>query len=101
MGSVVYKYQVPQSTSFELKLPKKADVLYLGMQNGTPYMWVRHKKGSNKKELRRFVNVGTGDEFDTKGKKYIGTFQVEGGVPQSLGLSASGEFVGHLFEVTS
>lgn len=87
MASVVWKYPVRiDSNPWTLTMPAGSRVLSVQMQGESPQMWVLVDT-LNSVETRGFFVVGTGWDFDGKGR-FVGTFQTDGGV-----------FVFHLFEV--
>lgn len=85
----VYKYSVPLTDYFSLKLPKGAKVLTVQTQRGEPKIWALVNP-ENPTETRRFHLAETGHpitEFEEE-LSYIGTFQLHGG-----------DFIGHIFEI--
>ncbi len=84
----IYKYNVTLEDTFELKLPKGAQVLSVQEQYGDPVMWAVIDTEAPK-EKRTFRLVGTGHPIDPElNLAFIGTFQLD-----------HGDFVGHLFEI--
>jgi hypothetical protein len=86
---VIWKYEIEISDDHVLTIPAHAEILYLGVQEDTPYIWVKLNP-YNKGVKRHFITYGTGHsikEDDSTLLSYIGTFQYTNG------------FVGHLFEI--
>jgi hypothetical protein len=84
----IWKFNVTMEDTFEVKMPKGAQVLTVQEQYDEPQMWVVVDTEAPK-EKRRFRLVGTGHPIDEKlNLSYIGTFQLD-----------HGEFMGHLFEI--
>jgi hypothetical protein len=65
-------------------MPMDAQILTVQKQDGEPTIWAMVNT-ENELETRNFTIVGTGNSFDDKDMKYIGTFQ-------------DSPFVWHLFE---
>lgn len=84
MKRVIWKFTFPFKKEFELEMPEDAYILDVQLQNSIPALWAICNTEA-RKEIRNFVLVGTGQEFNLTGLNYIGTFQIE-------------EFVWHLFE---
>ena len=91
--TTIYKYEVKLDDWFEVEVPRRSKVLSVGMQKGTPQMWVLVDLEPpplpfSPTVMRRFRLVGTGNPvvglFDDK---FIGTFQLY-----------EGALVFHLFE---
>lgn len=89
MKKAIWKYEVPDTGEVTLSMPRGAMAMTVQVQRGTPVMWAMVDPLAPKVE-RHFRVIGTGWEFDTSGLLYVGTYQVSGG-----------DFVFHLFEVTS
>jgi hypothetical protein len=88
MKKTIHKYNVTMEDTFELKLPRGAQILTVQEQYGEPQLWAVVDT-SAPKEPRRFRLVGTGHPIDEKlNLSYVGTFQLD-----------HGEFIGHLFEL--
>jgi len=73
---VIYKYELDGGLN-KIELPVGAEVLSVGHQNGTPYMWALHTHNvhQNERVLRYFRVAMTGHPWDGKGK-FIGTIQI-------------------------
>jgi len=82
----IYKYHVPIENNFHIEMPLGAHILSFQVQNEVAFIWALVEP-KNKKVLRHFVLVGTGQEFDPSWLGYIGTIQ-----------TYQGKFVWHLFE---
>ena len=82
---VVYKYPVSLSVKFSFQIPQYAEVLSVGMQNGSPQMWVLLDPDA-RGIIRTFSIFGTGCEISHPNVEYVGTFQ-------------NGDLVWHLFEL--
>lgn len=67
-----------------IQMPMDAQILTVQKQDGEPTIWAMVNT-ENELETRNFTIVGTGNSFDDKDMKYIGTFQ-------------DSPFVWHLFE---
>lgn len=72
-------------------MPVGARILHVQMQMGVPVLWALVDPRAPR-EIRRFINEGTGQTFDGSGLDYVGTWQEE---------NSDGAFVFHLFEVKS
>ena len=83
----IYKYPLELTGYQVLKLPMGAQILTVQTQNGKPFLWalVNTKKEETDFEIEI---LGTGDQITgTNERKYISTFQLNGG-----------EFVFHVFQ---
>jgi hypothetical protein len=87
MSKGIYKYPVPVTASFTLDMPRGAEVLTVQVQHGEPVLWALVDVAASL-ERREFAVHGTGHEMPEGERRYVGTFQLEGG-----------HFIGHLFEV--
>lgn len=67
-----------------IQMPMDAQILTVQKQDGEPTIWAMVNT-ENELETRNFTIIGTGNSFDDKDIKYIGTFQ-------------DSPFVWHLFE---
>jgi hypothetical protein len=83
----VYKYPVPVNKVFTLKLPEKAEILTVQMQQDNPKLWVLVEVGQPA-ITRTFRLAETGYDIEEENLVYINTFQVD-----------SGQLIYHLFEV--
>ena len=81
----VWKYEIEVDETFTREMPEHARVLHVGVQAGTPCMWVQVAPG-NKIETRTFHCHGTGHSIPL-GRVHLGSFML-----------LDGAFVGHLFE---
>ncbi len=86
MMTAVFKYRVGISDTFNVDMPKNAEVLCCQVQDGQPYLWARvvTDKGYPT-AVRRFRLAETGHPLegsmqDGQVGKYLGTFQLQGGV---------------------
>ena len=77
----IWKFRVNTT----IQMPMEAKILTVQLQDGEPMMWLVVDT-ENELESRKFTIVGTGNSFDDKDAKYIGTFQEP-------------PFVWHLFEI--
>lgn len=78
MSKVIYKYQIPMTDVFLLRLPKNAEILFVETQNDTPCIWLLVNPKLELKP-RYFHLYGTGMEIeeDTLHENvYIGTFKL-------------------------
>lgn len=67
-------------------MPEHAELLFVRTQLGDPHVWA--KVDTNADKVTRYVRVlATGEEFDDRGLRYIGTFFI-----------ADGSLVFHAFE---
>lgn len=80
----IFKYQVPIQSDFRLELPKGAKIISFQLQNETPMIWAIVNEHLEL-ETRYFEIVGTGFDFISTCREYIGTIQLD-------------SFVWHLFE---
>jgi hypothetical protein len=86
--SVIHKHviQFNDPLEFYLMLPREAVILPPQVQCNSISLWfLLHNKFAPLSK-RRFVWIETGEDFESKGKSYIGTVQLDG-------------WVGHLFEI--
>lgn len=82
----IWKYQLDVTTEQVVMMPKQAQILTVQIQDGTPCMWAVVSPGSPS-EKRTFRIYGTGHPIADDLGRYIGTFQLRGGL-----------LVFHLFE---
>lgn len=76
--NVVYKYALPQLTSFALELPAGAEIVACGWQEGA-VMWALVDPDADT-EVVRFRMLGTGWEYDRELQlRHIGTLQTPQG----------------------
>ncbi len=86
MAKTIWKYALEPEGDTTLRVPCEADLLYLAVQNGHPFVWMRVDTDAQVDEIRRFTVVGTGHEVRA-GLLYRGSFML-----------MEGAFVGHVFE---
>lgn len=89
----IYKYPVAIANRiFEIKIPKTGRILTVQTQNDFPYIWVELFVENEKlPQIRNFIVYGTGEDIaEHLQLTYIGTFQL-----------LQGNFIGHLYEVTT
>jgi len=94
MSDVVYKYPVELTDEFSVTLPRVSHILTVQVQDGKPFMWIKHTLNTTKIVQRRFRLAGTGHPIDEPKSPngqmtgslsgpahwwYIGSFQLEGG----------------------
>ena len=84
MKKVIYKYKI-DSTLTKLELPETAIVRAFMKQQDDYCIWVELDP-SDKKVIRTFISIGTGQSFPSDCAAYCGTIQ-------------DGNFVWHLYEV--
>lgn len=82
---VIYKYEIPQTASTILKLPKGFEILSLQLQNNKLVLWLLQNKQVNNLVDYKVWPIVTGEEFKTEGI-YLGTIQYN-----------EGSFVAHYF----
>lgn len=93
MNTTIYKYPLDPDTDI-INLPRFANVLCVQVQGTTPCIWAEVDPNAPL-ERRHFQVVGTGhqlpvhDKYEVTEPKYIGTFQLHGGM-----------LVFHLYEVS-
>lgn len=85
MKKQIWKFPL-SSKDATVEMPEHAEILTVQAQGEIPCIWAIVNP-DNEKELRHFEIYGTGHDLTASKKKYIGTFQVNGGA-----------FVYHLFE---
>lgn len=91
----VFKYYLPLFGVDEVNMPEGAKVISVGLQEDFDesgedvVLWaiVEPEPNRNKLVPRQFLTVYTGEDFDPKGKVFIGTVQRKDGI------------VLHIFEV--
>jgi hypothetical protein len=84
-SSEIWKYEVQIVPEFARIMPAYAEVIYVAVQDGIPYMWARVSPDEPKTE-RTFYVHGTGRPI-TEGCVHLGSFMLH-----------DGAYVGHLFE---
>lgn len=80
----IFKYPI-EIGEFSHTMHEGATILFAQVQNGKPFLWASTPT-YQRQENRHFQIIGTGYEYDPKGKEYITTFQ-------------QGPLVWHLFEI--
>ncbi len=79
MAKTIYKYEVPITDSFDLELPKDAQILSVQTQHDRTYIWCLVET-NNRKVPVHFELRGTGhDCTNLESLKYVGTFQLRNG----------------------
>jgi hypothetical protein len=87
----IWKYELDWPTA-TVYMPKGAQILRVGVQNGNIFVWAMHDAEVEETEPRAFMTVGTGWEFDAKPTAvYLGSVSI----PETT----IGELVFHIFEV--
>lgn len=81
MEQVVWKFPVKAVSTFELELPRNANVLCVQMQRQDAQLWVQCDPTAPKYP-RKFYVRATGEvwEGDPSDSRYIGTFQPTNGL---------------------
>lgn len=79
MNNTIWKYELQISESFRLELPKGANILCVQSQNGNPCLWAEVNNSEKDKEVKLLETFGTGHIFDSKPRKYLGTYQLQNG----------------------
>jgi len=84
----IFKYPLEVTNRQIIQMPKGADILCIQVQKGLPCLWVNV---NDKHELQDYIieTFGTGHNVNFGVRKYIGTYQLNGG-----------SFVGHVFKAT-
>jgi hypothetical protein len=91
MNKTIHKYQLNTTDNQSLWLPKGAEILTVQTQNDVPCIWALVDTDQHLEE-RRFEIFGTAHPIQSDigtDRKYIGTYQLNGG-----------DLVFHLFEYT-
>jgi hypothetical protein len=75
----IHKYQFPIADDVAIKMPERARVLSVQVQNGIPTLWAMVETDW-KKEERKFKVYGTGHELNGLDlfRTHIGTIQLNG-----------------------
>lgn len=74
----IHKFPLPVETECFVPMPRRAEVLCVQVQNGTPFVWALVDTKEKVTAKHWFFVYGTGHETFEQGK-YLGTFQLEGG----------------------
>jgi hypothetical protein len=73
----IWKYTLKPSCEF--RMPKHAKILSVGTQHNEAQMWVLVDPKKDY-EVRKFRCYGTGHPMSDESEKYLGTFQIDGGM---------------------
>lgn len=84
--TTIHKYPITIYDYIQLLMPKGAEVLCVQVQHEQPCIWAKVDT-EQENEIRNFALRGTGHAFMGGEQKYIGSFQMQGGL-----------LVFHLFE---
>ena len=76
MDKRIWKYEIPIEDKVIIHLPLDSKVLFVGVQDGTIYLWVLHDL-DRPKAPRIFIVVGTGHKFPSGYFTHIGTVQIK------------------------
>ncbi len=88
MNRTIYKYKLETTDRQTITMRKDAEILCVQEQHGQPCIWALVNDDiEDDYEERKFDVFGTGHPIDEAPRKYIGTYQLKGGV-----------FVFHVFE---
>jgi hypothetical protein len=82
---MIYKYEIPVQSTFELVLPRPSIILSVQEQNGKICLWALVDSNTKETEIRRIHIVGTGYKFPLTSLQFIATVQL-------------GVYVWHIFE---
>lgn len=88
----IWKYEITPDDRVQIEMPEKAEILSVQVQKGIVCIWALVNT-ENKTETRCFEVFGTGHKVPVDmgiSRKFIGTFQMDGG-----------DLVFHLFERTN
>lgn len=86
----IWKYTLKITEVQKVMIPKGADILCVQTQFDLPAIWAIVDSSETLFDSRIFLIVGTGNPMPANPCEYIGTFQAH-----------RGNFVGHLFEITT
>ena len=84
MAKIIYKYNIPMESEFEIELPTHRKILSFQVQNNLPQLWALVDPDTPKERVA-FHLFGTGILIQEWIGNYIGTIQLHG-------------YVWHLFE---
>lgn len=87
MKKQIWKFNLLVQSIQKIEIPRGAEIISVQSQNGIGVMWAICDTMAEK-ETRTFMVFGTGHNIPSKGLKYMGTYQENGG-----------SLVWHLFEV--
>ena len=85
MSATVWKFPIPIADDFVLKMPRDAEILFVGNQGDQACLWARVVP-DRRVEDRRFYLRGTGHPIDLD-CKHVGSFMLY-----------AGNLVFHIFE---
>lgn len=90
LTQAVWKYIIPDTTTFTLDLPGGGEVLEVASLGNIPYLWALVTPGQPVKQ-QKFLNLTTGAGIREPEERltYLGTYRVLGD-----------SYVGHIFEVS-
>ncbi len=75
----IWKYEL-ETTDFQtVSLPVNAEILTIDTQCSTVCIWALVEKTEHKNEEKIIEIFGTGHEMKEANRKYIGTYQLNGG----------------------
>lgn len=86
---VVWKFSLLLQAHNDVEMPKGAEVVHVAAQFEKPCLWVLCDPEAEK-ETRRFGLATTGQTWDERESRYVGTFMLGGG-----------SFLGHILEPNS
>ena len=76
----IFKYEIPlMQGPFDIELPQGAEILFIELQHGKPTLWCKFTPGE-RIEIRQFIGVATGEDYNPKGLRYIGSLLYGDGV---------------------
>lgn len=81
----IFKYELPVTDVVTVSMPKGAKILTVQPQRGAVTLWAEVDPTARRVD-RRFQIVGTGNNFDPNGARYLGSAQ-------------TGIFVWHVYEM--
>lgn len=82
----IWKFPIEIVDEQQIAMPDGARILCVQVQRGVPCIWAEVSPGV--REVHRTLLIhGTGHDVSVRAKKYVGTFQTDGG-----------DFVWHLFD---
>jgi hypothetical protein len=73
----IFKYPIPIQDTITLDMPAGAEVLTVQVQRGKPCIWAKVDT-SRPMEDRVFYLRGTGQMFNGKEGRHVGSFQMDG-----------------------
>lgn len=81
----IYKYPIKLQSENHIELPVGAEILHIGVQDGTIYIWTLFNTEIQETEIRKIHAIGTGFPFNKGNKKHLTTVLMS-------------RFVWHIFE---